>query len=154
MAALTLVSQNLGAQNVARAEQSAWEALKSGTIWMTLMGVGFIIWREPLVLLFTNDATVIPPAEMCLVFIALGQPFLSVAMILGQALRGAGDIRATLVVTFIGIWLVRVAVGYILGIVLGLGLFGMWIGWLADFGARSVLMYTRFQAGKWKTLKI
>jgi Na+-driven multidrug efflux pump len=75
-------------------------------------------------------------------------------MILGQALRGAGDTRATLVVTFIGIWLVRIVVGYLLGIALGLGLFGMWIGWLADFAVRAVMMYTRFRAGKWKTLKI
>ncbi len=154
VAALTLVGQNLGAKNPERAEKSAWEALKDGTIWMTLMGIGFILWREPLVLLFTNDPTVIPPAEMCLLFIAIGQPFLSVAMILGQALRGAGDTRATLVVTFIGIWLVRIVVGYLLGIALGLGLFGMWIGWLADFAVRAVMMYTRFRAGKWKTLKV
>jgi len=154
VAALTLVGQNLGAKNPDRAEQSAWAALKDGTLWMVVMGIAFIIWREPLVLLFTDDPTVIPPAEMCLMFIAIGQPFLSVAIILGQALRGAGDTRATLVVTFVGIWVVRVALGYLLGIVLGMGLFGMWLGWIADFVARAFLMFTRFRADKWKMLKV
>jgi putative MATE family efflux protein len=66
VAATTLVGQNLGAKNPARAEQSAYRALKNGTLWMVVMGVAFVIWREPLVQLFTNDPEVWQPAEMCL----------------------------------------------------------------------------------------
>jgi putative MATE family efflux protein len=65
VAATTLVGQNLGAKNPARAEQSAYRALKNGTLWMVVMGVAFVIWREPLVQLFTNDPEVWQPAEMC-----------------------------------------------------------------------------------------
>jgi putative MATE family efflux protein len=154
VAATTLVGQNLGAKNPERAEQSAYQALQSGTVWMVVMGIAFLIWREPLVRLFTTDADVWGPAQMCLTFIALGQPFLSVSMILASALRGAGDTRATLAVTFIGIWLVRVFVGYVLGIVLGLGLFGMWIAWISDFAVRALLVSLRFRAGRWKTLRV
>jgi len=154
VAATTLVGQNLGAQNPTRAEQSAYQALKNGTLWMVVMGVAFFIWREPLVRLFTTDPDVWTPAMMCLTFIALGQPFMSVGMILASALRGAGDTRATLAVTFAGIWLVRVAGGYLLGIVLGWGLFGMWIAWWADFVVRALLVSLRFRSGRWKTLRV
>lgn len=154
VAATTLVGQNLGAKNPDRAEQSASQALKNGTLWMSAMGIAFIIWREPLVRVFTSDPDVWLPAEMCLTFIALGQPFLSVSMIVASALRGAGDTRATLAVTFAGIWLVRVTCGYVLGIVLGLGLFGMWIAWFGDWLVRAALVTLRFRTGRWKTLRV
>ena len=75
--------------------------------------------------------------EMCLTFISVAQPLQATSIVLASALRGAGDTRATLVVTFVGIWVVRVGVGYLLGIMLGLGLFGMWLAWYGDFIARG-----------------
>ena len=154
VAATTLVGQSLGAKNPERAEQSAQEALKNGTLWMIVMGIAFVIWREPLVRLFTTDREVWSPAEMCLIVMAFSQPFLAISMVFASALRGAGDTRATLVVTFAGIWLVRVTLGYVLGIFLGLGLFGMWIAWFSDWFVRAVLVTLRFRTGKWKTLRV
>ena len=154
VAATTLVGQNLGAQDPERAERSAYEALKNGTLWMVVMGIAFLIWREQLVRLFTNDPAVWQPAEMCLAFIAFGEPLLAVSVVLASALRGAGDTRATLVMTFVGIWLMRVGLGYYLGIVLGFGLFGMWVAWFSDFAVRAVLVALRFRTGRWKTLRV
>jgi putative MATE family efflux protein len=154
VAALTLVGQSLGAKDPHRAEQVAIQALKSGTTWMMLMGVGFLIFRNFLVGIYTTDPEVLRLGEMCMIFMAFAQPFQSVSIVLGQALRGAGDTRATMVYTFVGVWLMRVGLGYFLGITLGLGLFGMWIGWYSDFAARAILVFLRFRAGKWKTLKV
>lgn len=154
VAALTLVGQNLGAKDPQRAEQCAWEALKSGTLWMCVMGVGFFFGRAFLVGMYNNDPEVQRLGEMLMIFIAIAQPFQAISIVWGSALRGAGDTRATLVITFIGIWVVRVCVGYLIGIVLGLGLFGVWIGWIADFLVRALLIVWRFRAGKWKTLKV
>jgi len=154
VAALTLVGQSLGAQDPTRAEQSAIQALKSGMLWTVLMGVGFFVWRGFLVGMYSDNPEVQRLGEMCLIFVALAQPFLSVALVLGQALRGAGDTRATLVYTFVGVWVARVGLGYALGIVLGLGLFGMWLGWISDFIARAALVFLRFRAGRWKTLRV
>ncbi len=154
VAALTLVGQSLGAKDPERAEQSSWQALKSGMVWMCVMGVGFYVWRDWLIGLYTNDPQVEKLGEMCLIFIALAQPLQAISVILASALRGAGDTRATLVFTFIGIWIVRVGVGFLIGIVLGLGLFGLWIGWIADFLTRAVLIAWRFKGARWKELRI
>ncbi len=154
VAALTLVGQNLGAKNPERAEQSAQQALKSGMVWMVLMGVGFFVWRNALVSLYTQDPEVQRLGEMCLTFIALAQPLQAISIILGQSLRGAGDTRATLVFTFVGIWVVRVGIGYVVGIMLGLGLFGMWLAWFGDFMARALLVTLRFRTGRWKLIKV
>jgi putative MATE family efflux protein len=154
VAALTLVGQNLGAQQPDHAQESAWHALKSGTLWMCVMGVGFFVWRGWLVSLYTQDPEVQRLGEMLMIFLAFAQPAQAISIVLGSALRGAGDTRATLVITFIGIWLIRDAVGFLMGIVFGLGLFGVWIGWIADFATRALLVYLRFRAGKWKTLRV
>lgn len=154
VAALTLVGQNLGAQNPARAEASAIQALKSGMVWMILMGIGFYVWRDKLVGMYTNDPDVQRLGEMCLIFIAIAQPLQAISVILASALRGAGDTRATLVVTFIGVWILRVGIGYIIGIAMGWGLFGVWIGWIADFLVRAALIWYRFQGAQWKTIRV
>ena len=154
VAATTLVGQSLGAKDPDRAQASAWQALKSGMIWMCLMGAGFFLWRGWLVGLYTDDASVKQLGEMCMVFIALGQPLLAIAVVLGSALRGAGDTRTVLVYTFIGVWIVRVGLAYLLGIVLGWGLFGVWLGWMADFITRAVLVFLRFRTGEWKELHV
>jgi len=154
VAALTMVGQSLGARDPQRAEQSTMHAMQSGTVWMVLMGVAFFVWRTPLVAMYTTDPEVQRLGEMCLTFIAFAQPWQASSVIIAQALRGAGDTRATLVVTFAGIWLLRVGLGYVLGILVGWGLFGMWIAWYLDFTVRATLFWWRFRAGKWKTLKV
>ncbi len=154
VAALTLVGQSLGAQDTDRAEASAVQALKSGMVWMILMGIGFYVFRDFLVGMYTDDPNVKQLGMMCLTFIALAQPLQAISVVLASALRGAGDTRATLVFTFIGVWIVRVAFGYLMGIVLGLGLFGVWLGWIADFLTRAALVVWRFRKSRWKTLRV
>lgn len=154
VAATTMVGQSLGAKNLERAEQSASRALRSGLIWMCLMGVVFFVFRHQLMQIYTKDAKVIQLGEMCLIFISLGQPFQAVWFVLGGALRGAGDTRTTMLIAIASIWGMRIAVGWLLGIVLGLGLFGVWLGWAADFLLRAILIALRYRSGKWKHIKV
>ncbi len=154
VAATTLVGQSLGSGDPDRAEASAWSALRGGMLWMCVVGVCFFIGRHQLVSIYTDDQAVIELSEMCMVFLALTQPLQATAVVLASALRGAGDTRATLVITFVGIWGMRVVIGYIMGIVLGLGLFGVWLGWVADFITRATLIAWRFRTAHWKTLRV
>jgi len=154
VAATTMVGQNLGAKDPDRAEASAWQSLKGNMIWMSLMGVAFLLGRRLLVSLYTNDPAVQRLGEMCMVFIACTQPMQSVSMVVASALRGAGDTRSTMVVTSVSVWVVRVGLGYLIGIVLGVGFIGVWIAWVADFTTRAVLIYLRFRSGRWKILRV
>ncbi len=154
VAATTMVGQSLGARDLPRAEASAKQALKSGSIWRSRMGLAFILWRRELFGLYTDDAAVLELGSMIMFFIALMQPLQSVSIILASALRGAGDTRAPMLFTGIGVWVVRVGVGYFLGIVLQMGLFGVWLGWCADFTTRATLVFLRYRTGRWKHLRV
>ena len=46
-------------------------------------------------------------------------------------------------------WGCRVVVGYVLGIMLGWGVVGVWMGMFADWAVRAVLFYWRMVTGRW-----
>jgi Na+-driven multidrug efflux pump len=45
-------------------------------------------------------------------------------------------------------WAVRIGLAYVLVIVMGLGLWSMWICMLLDFVTRSIMFAIRYRAGK------
>jgi putative MATE family efflux protein len=152
--ATTLVGQNLGAHDPQRAAASAVQAWKSGLAWMCLMGLGFLVFRRPLVALYTDDPTVIQLASVLMLFLVAGQPLQATSIVLGSALRGAGDTRVVMFITMAGVWFMRLGVGYLVGIAFGLGLFGVWVGWMADFIVRALLVTWRYRSGRWKQINV
>jgi len=99
--------------------------------------------------------------------VAFATPPLAVAMILTGALRGAGDTRWPLVVTFIGFLGIRIPFAYLLAwdeihlplfdytiIGFGLGVAGAWYAMVAEVVLRAVLIVYRFWHGGWKRIKV
>lgn len=68
---------------------------------------------------------------------------------LSNALRASGDVTFTMVVSIVSMWVFRVGSSYLFGVVLGMGVLGIWIGMFVDWGARSVMFTWRFLSGRW-----
>jgi Na+-driven multidrug efflux pump len=79
---------------------------------------------------------------------ALFMPIWSLSWTLPCAFKGA---RRTLyhVGVDAGMWGCRVVAGYTLGIVLGMGVIGVWLGMVLDWAVRGVLFYFRMVSGRW-----
>ena len=69
-------------------------------------------------------------------------------------LRGAGDTAYTAMASMVSVTLIRTAGSYIFGYMLGWGIFGIWLGVLADQISRFIFASVRFKAGKWVQIKI
>jgi putative MATE family efflux protein len=69
----------------------------------------------------------------------------------GSTLRATGDTIYPFVVGIIFQWSVAVGLSYVIGIPLGYGLVGMWIGFALDENIRGVILVRRWRSGKWKT---
>ena len=69
-------------------------------------------------------------------------------------LRGAGDTLYTAMASTVSVSVVRTAVSYIGGFVLGGGVIGIWMGIVADQASRLIFGATRFKKGKWTEIKI
>lgn len=154
IAATTLVGQGLGAGMPEVAESWARETRRMGTFVSCCMALVFILFGRYIAMLYTNDPEVIARTAVVLRILGLVQPAQSTQFILAGGLRGAGDTKWPLYSTAIGVWGFRVAVGYLLAVVMGMELVGAWMGMAIDQLARSTIIVLRFRSGKWKLAKV
>ncbi|MBO8126806.1 MAG: MATE family efflux transporter [Firmicutes bacterium] len=154
LASMTLAGQSLGANDPERAEMSVNEAAKIAMTSMSIMGLIFFLWAEPVISLFTSDSEVLPLASVALRIVAVSQPALAWVMVLSGGLRGAGDTRYVLYIMAAGVWGFRIPLAQVLGVWLGLGLVGAWLAMIIDLFVRMALFVHRFRGGKWKMLSI
>lgn len=168
-AAMTLVGQNLGAGRPERASHSAWVAFGIGCGFMTLMGAFFYLLAPAMFRLFCQGPGQEPIIEQgvpVLRLVAFAMPALASTIIFTAALRGAGDTRIPVLFTWVGFFIVRIPLAYVLtmpeidfgkwGVLPGadLGLFGAWLAMVADLLVRGVFFFLRFTAGSWKRIRV
>ncbi len=48
-------------------------------------------------------------------------------------------------------WSIAVGLSYVIGIPLGYGLVGMWVGFALDENIRGVILLRRWRSGKWRS---
>ncbi len=149
-----LVGQSLGAGNPRMAERVGIQSCRIGIAAAMLLGSAFFFLGRFVVLLYTNDPTVIALSAGCLRIIAIAQPFMAVNFILIGVLYGAGDTRWAMYVTLAGIWGARVLIAHVLVNGFHMGLAGAWIGMAVDMVVRSAMVSMRFAAGHWKTIRV
>lgn len=149
----TLVGQYLGAKEPDKASKSGHIASLMGILFMSFMGIFFFFFPEAIIKIFNSEPEILKLAVPCLRIVAFSQPFLAAAMAYAGALRGAGDTTGVLVITFIGIWGLRL-LGTLWAIQMGFGLFGAWIAMCLDQFGRSLLLFSRFKRGRWKDIQV
>ena len=66
-------------------------------------------------------------------------------------LRATGDAVYPVIIGIIFQWSIAVGLSYIIGIPLGYGLVGMWVGFALDENIRGVILLRRWHSGKGKT---
>ena len=153
-AASALVGQELGKGSSQKALKDGYICTIIAMIVMSTFGLLFFIIPQFLVLLFTKDKDVIELATMALKIVSICQPFSGASMVLAGALRGAGDTKSVLLITYLGIFLIRIPITYLFLDVLNFGLAGAWIVMTIDLVIRSSLAFYIFRRGKWKYLQV
>lgn len=154
IAAATLVGKSLGQERIDRAERYVRETNRLA-LWSSLFfGSIFYFFGSKLTSLYTSDPSVIEASVTIMKFVAIIQPFQASAFAISGALRGAGDTVSTLIVTLIGIVVVRLGVAYSLISVMGVGLIGAWIAMFLDQLTRWIGISLRYRTGKWKNIKL
>jgi putative MATE family efflux protein len=168
-ATMTLVGQNLGAGRPDRASRSGWIGFLTGGTVMASMGAVFFVMARPLFRLFCPSPDQQPIVEAgvpVLQLVAFAQPMLASCNVFTAALRGAGDTRVPVLITWLGFFLVRIPLAYLLtqsevdlgplGVIpgAGMGLFGAWLAMTADIFVRGVIFLVRFASGRWQKVRV
>lgn len=125
------------------------------TVVYVVAGGLIMLFFEPLAGLYHPPAELLPDIRLCVLITAIAHPLLHTpAFMLASVFRAAGDVNYTTVISLVSMWLCRVLGAYVLGIVLEMGILGVWIAMLADWLLRAVLFPIRFRGKKWLRHKL
>lgn len=147
-----LVGQNIGAEQIDRAEEAAKVGKIVGTSVMASIGILFLVFPQMFIRIFTNDVAVIQIGKVYLQFLSLTFGFIAFSLVLGKALNGAGDTLSPMIITLAA----QMGVGLCLVILLShfIGLMGVWIGIALSNVVQGVGMWIWYKTGNWKRIKI
>jgi multidrug resistance protein, MATE family len=127
IAATSLVSHALGAGNQQDAYRWGWEVVRVAMFTLTILGIPLWLLPVPVLNLFTHEHNLIELGIAPLRLTGLIIIFEVTAMVLTQALLGAGASRKVLRINLAMQWGMLLPLAYLTGPVLGFGLFGIWL---------------------------
>jgi multidrug resistance protein, MATE family len=151
----TLVSQSLGEGRPDKAERFGWVSVSLGLMIFGVVGLleGGIFTR-PILGLVTHSEAVLEAATIPLRMMGAATPLIAVGMILTQALFGAGNSRFVMIVELVLHFGCLVPLAWLLGVMLDLGLVGIWGAAGVYVLLLTAAMVHKFRSGDWKTIKV
>ena len=149
-AAATLVGQNLGAGQPARAEKSVWVTSFTNMVFLGLAAVPMILFDQELIRLFNADPDVVREGADALRIISYTYVFFAFGLVVSQAFNGAGDTRTPTWINLICLWLVQLPLAWALAFPLGLGPTGVYAAVAASQALLAVVSVVWFRQGRWK----
>ena len=69
---------------------------------------------------------------------------------LPNTLRAAADVKVTMVLSIISMWVFRFGFSYLLTMVFHMGIFGVWVAMTIDWLVRGVFFVCRYKSGRWQ----
>ena len=146
IAATALVGQQIGAGKPKEARKQLSFLIAAASVAMGLISILMFAFREGFIRLYTPDAQIVGSVSLIILSALLTQPlFWSTSFITPAGLRGAGDIRYTMSISIISMWIIRIFLGYIFAVVLPWGVLGVWIAMYADWIVRSAFFIRRMR---------
>ena len=178
-AAATLAGQYLGARRPDMAKRSVLTCALIASAIMLSFGVAFVTIPEVLVGFLTQQPEHLEATPVLLFICGWVQVPFALGIVFRTAMRGAGDVKVVMGMTWVSTYLIRLPLAFLLSgadIVLGgagdgagawlvipnpmpddffiQGLWGMWIGMCIDLVLRGLIFTARFVQGGWVKVKV
>lgn len=71
---------------------------------------------------------------------------------LPNTLRAAADVKITMVLSIISMWVFRFGFSYLLTMVFHMGIFGVWVAMTIDWLVRGIFFVCRYRSGRWQKI--
>jgi putative MATE family efflux protein len=149
-AVATLVGQNLGAGHPDRAEQSVFRAMQLNLLVLVPFGILFIVFAQPLVMLFSSEPDVLRYGADALRIICYGYGFYAVGMVVMEAFNGAGDTMTPTIINFFVFWMIQIPLAWWLARNVGMGPYGVFYAVMIAEALLAVVGWVAFRRGSWK----
>ncbi len=153
-AAVALVGRSLGQQDPETAKEYGRGCQRVGLIITIAMAIFYALSSEFIMTLFFDEVEIVEIGKTLVYAIIITVIFQVRQITYMGCLRGAGDTKFTAAVASISTTLVRSGFSYLFGYIFNMGIFGIWLGVVADQATRFTLASLRFKSGKWVNIKI
>lgn len=145
-AAATIKTGNsYGNRNIFRLRRFASSSYLIVLVFMGFSALLFTLFNHYLPWIFTSDPIVIGIAAQLLIIAGLFQLFDGTQVVGLGILRGMGDVNIPTLITFVAYWILGLPVAYLLGIVMDIGVLGIWYGLTLGLLTSSLLLYLRYR---------
>ncbi len=153
MGAGVLVGQNLGAQQLQRAERTGWLATGIVEAIMLVASAVILLWAEQILHIFTADPDLVRIASVFLRIATAGFIVAGLSVVLQQSISGAGDTLPPMIISSLTVWAIQIPLAYFLSQTT-LGVYGVRWGIVAGmvFGAVAYAIY--FRLGRWRRKRV
>ncbi|MCM3488045.1 MATE family efflux transporter [Alkalihalophilus marmarensis] len=147
-----IIGHQVGAKKLDEAYERCIRSLKIAIAVSTSMAVIVYFSSRPLLSIFTNNEQIITAGATLLLLTIILEPGRAFNLVVINCLRAAGDVKFPVYLGILSMWGVSIPVAYFFGVHMGLGLVGVWIGFIADEWLRGLLMLWRWRQGHWREM--
>ena len=152
---VTVSGQCVGAQKLDQARRYTVGFTAVSAVIAGVLNILLFFFCDPCIALFdVTSETAALSKQLIFSTLIANTLFWPPAFVLPNALRAAGDVRFTMIVAVVSMWVFRVLLGYIFAVPLGFGVLGVWYGMVADWIARAAAYIGRYLSGRWTAHKV
>jgi putative MATE family efflux protein len=152
-ATATLVAQSLAAKRPEDADRFGWASVRLGLMIFGAVGlIEGVLFTHQIVHFISHSHAVQHAAMMPMRMMGIITPIIAVAMILSEALFGAGNTKFVAAAQLCLVFGLLVPTAWLLGIKMEIGLNGMWTAAAMYCTSAAVVMTLKFRGGAWKKI--
>lgn len=149
-----VVGYLIGSNNFEEVGKKVWYTMRISLLACTGLTALLYLSSDYVLGIFTTDPEVLKLGKTILfieIFLEIGR---AINIVMVRALQAAGDIKTPVTVGIVCMWSIAVGLSYILGVVMEMGLVGIWIAMATDECMRAVIFIYRWRSGAWKNKKL
>ena len=155
LAMITVVGRCIGAQDYAQAKRYTLKLMAVAHICMgAICSVMFFLTPAAVGAFHLSDQTMSLAVEILRIYVVCAVIFWPSSFTLPNALRASNDVKFTMTVSIVSMWVCRIGFSYVFGRWLNMGLLGVWLAMFCDWIFRDICFLWRFFSGKWKNRQV
>lgn len=145
-----IVGHLVGARRPKEAYSRVFSSVKWALLVTVIMDAVVILFRVPLMGLFTDNQTIITMGAQVILLSFFLETGRTCNLVIINSLRASGDAKFPVYMGLISMVCMSLPLGYFLVFTLDLGLAGVWLTTAFDEWVRAVIMYFRWKSRAWE----
>ena len=151
LAMITVVGQCIGAGEQDQAKSYTLRLTGLAYASMSVLCILEVVLVAPIVGFFNLSAQTAELARQLLVYHGITCLIMwPASFVLPNGLRAAGDVRFTMLVSILSMWVFRIGFSYLLVDMLHMGVLGVWVAMTIDWLVRVIVFSIRLFTGGWR----